>query len=162
MTLKNNRTPLLSNIKLCASFHCHMWIQTGVTVRKRLSGVMTSVTLTFDKDLVSVNGNISGKFQDDTITGTLSKSVTDGRTDGRTDRRTDGQTERSVLGVAWSLLKTLLADNRYNSVNLTLVTPTLGSWIVEFCFAFVPANITHILQGYFTGNGTIIQLSQYM
>ena len=34
MTLKNNRAPLLSNIKLCASFHRHMWIQTGVTVRK--------------------------------------------------------------------------------------------------------------------------------
>ena len=37
MTLKNNRAPLLSNIKLYASFHHHMWIQTGVTVRKRLS-----------------------------------------------------------------------------------------------------------------------------
>ena len=29
-------------------FHSHMWIQTGVTVWKRLNGVMTSVTLTFD------------------------------------------------------------------------------------------------------------------
>ena len=48
MTLKNNRAPLLSIIKLYASFHYHMWIQTGVTVRKRLSWVMTSVTLTFD------------------------------------------------------------------------------------------------------------------
>ena len=48
MTLKNNRAPLLSNIKLCASFYRHMWIQTGVTVRKRLIWVMTSVTLTFD------------------------------------------------------------------------------------------------------------------
>ena len=48
MTLKNNRAPLLSNIKLCASFHHHMWIQTGVTVRKRLSWVLTCVTLTFD------------------------------------------------------------------------------------------------------------------
>ena len=48
MTLKNNRAPLLSNIKLCASFHHHIWIQTGVTVRKRLSWVLTSVTLTFD------------------------------------------------------------------------------------------------------------------
>ena len=48
MTLKNNRAPLLSNIKLNASFHHHMWIQTGVTVRKRLSWVVTSVTLTFD------------------------------------------------------------------------------------------------------------------
>ena len=49
MTLKNNRTPLLSNIKLYALFHHHMWIQTGVTVRKRLSWV---VTLTFDLDLL--------------------------------------------------------------------------------------------------------------
>ena len=48
MTLKNNRAPLLSNIKLYVSFNHHMWIQTGVTVRKRLSWVVTSVTLTFD------------------------------------------------------------------------------------------------------------------
>ena len=48
MTLKNNRAPLLSNIKLYISFHHHMWIQTGVTVGKRLSWVVTSVTLTFD------------------------------------------------------------------------------------------------------------------
>ena len=41
MTLKNNRVPLLSNIRLCASFHCHMWIQTGVTIWKGISGVMT-------------------------------------------------------------------------------------------------------------------------
>ena len=48
MTLKNNRAPLLSNMKLYAPFHHQMWIQTGVTVWKRLSWVMTSVTLTFD------------------------------------------------------------------------------------------------------------------
>ena len=48
MTLENNRAPLLSNIKLCASFHRHIWIQTGVTVQKRLSGVMTSATLNSD------------------------------------------------------------------------------------------------------------------
>ena len=36
MTLKNNRAPLLSYFKLCASFHKNLWIQTGVTVRKRL------------------------------------------------------------------------------------------------------------------------------
>ena len=48
VTLKNNKTPLLSNIKLYVSFHHHMWIQTGVTVRKRFSWVVTSVTLTFD------------------------------------------------------------------------------------------------------------------
>ena len=48
MTLKNNRAPLLSTIKLYASFYHHMWIQTGVTVWKRVSWVMTSVTLTFE------------------------------------------------------------------------------------------------------------------
>ena len=48
MTLKNHRALLLSIIKLCTSFHHHMWIQIGVTVRKRLSLVLTSVTLTFD------------------------------------------------------------------------------------------------------------------
>ena len=48
MTLKNNRAPLLSNIKIFALFHHHMWIQTGVTVRIRLSWVVTSMTLTFD------------------------------------------------------------------------------------------------------------------
>ena len=36
MTLKNNRAPLLCYFKLCASFHSHWWIRTGVTFRKRL------------------------------------------------------------------------------------------------------------------------------
>ena len=35
MTLENNRAPLLCCFKLCATFHSHRWIQTGVTVRKR-------------------------------------------------------------------------------------------------------------------------------
>ena len=48
MTLKSNRAPLQCYFKLCASFHNHMCIQTGVTVRKRLSWLVTSVTLTFD------------------------------------------------------------------------------------------------------------------
>ena len=33
--------------------------------------------------IVSVDVNNSWKFQDDTMTGALSKSVTDGRTDGQ-------------------------------------------------------------------------------
>ena len=36
MTLKNNRAPLLCYFKLCASFHSHPWIKTGITVRKWL------------------------------------------------------------------------------------------------------------------------------
>ena len=38
----------LANIKLCGPFHHHIWIQTGVTVRKQLNWVLTSVNLTFD------------------------------------------------------------------------------------------------------------------
>ena len=35
MTLENNRAPLLCCFKLCATFHNHQWIQTGVAVQKR-------------------------------------------------------------------------------------------------------------------------------
>ena len=54
MTLKNNRAPLLSNIKLYVSFHHHMWIQTGVTVRKRKVGSwpLWPWPLTSDLDLL--------------------------------------------------------------------------------------------------------------
>ena len=97
MTLKNNRAPLLCCFQLCAWFHCHMWIQTGVRVRKRLSWVLTSVTLTFDlwpspfawtslltmvitpENFMMIRWWEHGE-----------KGVTDRRTDGRTDRRTDG------------------------------------------------------------------------
>ena len=40
MTPKNNRAPLLCYFKLFASFRSHWWIQTGVTVRKRLIWVI--------------------------------------------------------------------------------------------------------------------------
>ena len=100
MTLKNNRAPFLSNIKLCASLHHHMWIQTGVTVRKRLNWVLTSVTLTFYVDITSVIGDNSWKFHDDTMTGTLWK-----RCNRRTNQPTEGRTHRDVLRAAWSQLK---------------------------------------------------------
>ena len=35
MTLENNRASPLCCFKLCATFHSHQWIETGVTVRKR-------------------------------------------------------------------------------------------------------------------------------
>ena len=54
MTLKNNRVPLLCYFKLCASFCSHWWIQTGVTVWKRLIWVkidifFSRVILQFDR-----------------------------------------------------------------------------------------------------------------
>ena len=53
MTLKNNRTPLLFNFKLCASFRNHWCIETWVTVRKRpiwvkFNDFWSHVTLKFD------------------------------------------------------------------------------------------------------------------
>ena len=104
MTLKNKRVPLLSKIKLCASFHRHMWIQTGVTVRKWLNGVMTSVTLTFDlwpwplawTSCLSMVINPENfrlmRWQEHSQR-------------GGTDGQTDPQTEISVLRAAWSQLK---------------------------------------------------------
>ena len=110
MTFKNNRAPLLSIIKLYASFYHHMWNQTGVTVRKRLSWVVTSVTLTFDlwpwhfawtsllslvitpENFMMIRWWEHGE-----------KGVTDGQTDGQTDRRTDWTSHIA----AWSQLKTI-------------------------------------------------------
>ena len=117
MTLKIYRAPLLSNIKLYASFHHHMWIQTGVTVRKRLSWVVTSVTLTFDLwpwpfawtllwSLVITSENyMMIRWWEHSQKGVTDRQK-DRRTDGRTDRRTDGQTENTIGRAAWSQLKT--------------------------------------------------------
>ena len=105
MTLKNNRPPLLSNFKLYALFHHHMWIQTGVTVRKRLSRVMTSVTLTFDlwpwplawtsllSLVITPENFVMIRWQEHSEKGV-------------TDRQTDRRTETGVLRAAWSQLKT--------------------------------------------------------
>ena len=116
MTLKNNRAPLLSNIKLCVSFHHHMWIQTGVMVQKQLSWVLTSVTLTFDLwpwpfawtsllSLVITPENFMmipwWKY--------TQKGVTDGQTDGQTDRQTDWTIHRA----AWSQLKKTPPNSSY-------------------------------------------------
>ena len=106
MTLQNNRAPLLSSIKLYASFHHHMWIQTGVTVRKRLSWVVTSVTLTFDLwpwpfawtsllSLVTTPENFMMMW--------WWEHSQKGVTDGQTDRRADWTIHRA----AWSQLKTV-------------------------------------------------------
>ena len=54
MTLKSNRAPLLCYFKLCASFHSHWSIQTGVTVRKqpvwvKIGNFLSRVTLKLDR-----------------------------------------------------------------------------------------------------------------
>ena len=113
MALKNNRAPLLSNIKLYVSFHHDMWIQIGDTVRKRLSWVVTSVTLTFDLwpwpfawtlpwSLVITPEN----FMMIPWWEHSQKGVTDRQTDRQTDGQTDRQTENTIHRAAWSQLKT--------------------------------------------------------
>ena len=53
MTLKKNRASLLCYFKLCASFHSHRWIETGVTVwqhpiRIKISDFLSRVILKFN------------------------------------------------------------------------------------------------------------------
>ena len=55
MTFKNNRTPLLFYLKLCASFRSNWWILTGVTVRKRPNR-LCNVRLTITSGDVTDNG----------------------------------------------------------------------------------------------------------
>ena len=112
MTLKNNRAPLLSIIKLYPSFHHHMWIQTGVTVRKRLSWVVTSVTLIFDlwpwpfawtsllSLVITPENFMMIRWWEHS-----QKGVTDRQTDRRTDGQTDGRTDWTIHRAAWSQLK---------------------------------------------------------
>ena len=104
MTLKSNRAPLLSNIKLYASFHYHMWIQTWLTVRKRLSGVVTYVTLTFDlwpwplawtsllSMVITSENFMMIRWQEHREIGVTDRQ-TDGQMDSVTDRQTDGRTD---------------------------------------------------------------------
>ena len=128
MTLKNNRVHLLCCFQLCAWFHCHMWIQTGVSkskktlfqvgtvkqwsktirVRKRLSWVLTFVTLTFDlwpwpfawtpplTLAITPENSMMMRWWEH------GEKVwqTDRQTDGRTDRRTDWTSHIA----AWSQL----------------------------------------------------------
>ena len=96
ITVKHNEVPLLCYFKLCASFRSHMWIQTGLTVRKRPNWVLTSVTLTFDlwpwslawtsllSMVISPENFMMIRWQEH-----IEKGVTDKPAEGRTDRRTD-------------------------------------------------------------------------
>ena len=96
MTLKFDVWPRQNLPLLCLIFcilFCHMLIQTGVMVRKRLNRVWTSVTLTtFDPWPWLLHG-YHWKFHDDSMTGTLSK-----RCDRETGRQTDTEIGRRMEG----------------------------------------------------------------
>ena len=88
--LENSRAPLCSHIKFYVSFHCHMGIQTGVTVRKRLNWVWPLRSWPSTSHLEQLHGyhfcywlsllKISRSYND----GNIVKRV------WQTDRRTDG------------------------------------------------------------------------
>ena len=140
MTFKNNRAPLLSIIKLYASFHHHIWIQTGVTVRKRLSWMLTSVTLTFDL--------WPWPFA---WTSLLSLVITpenfmmirwwEHSQKGVTDRQTDRRTEKTIHRAAWSQLKI------WHTIH---ALPCLDA-----------GKLIHILQGYSWGNSQEYRLMSH-
>ena len=97
MTLKNNRAPLLCCFQLCAWFHCHMWIQTGVK---------SPETAKLGVDLC----NLDLWPWPFAWTSLLTMVITPenfmmiqwwehgekGVTDRRTDRQTDGRTENKI------------------------------------------------------------------
>ena len=101
MTLKNNRAPLLSNIKLYASFHHHMWIHWSYSPETVKMGcdlcdldlwpwpfawtLLWSLVITPENFMMIRWWEHSQK--------------------GVTDRRTDGQTENTICRAAWSQLK---------------------------------------------------------
>ena len=125
MILKNNREPLLSTIKLCASIHHHMWIQTRVTVRKHLSWILTSVTLTFDVwpwpfawtslwSLVITPEN----FMMIQWWEHSQKGATYGQTDGRTKntiRRADGLQLKSDIAAFLELNSRISMNHRHSA-----------------------------------------------
>ena len=95
--LKRHKRPcLINNIKLCASFHHHMWILAGVTDRKRLNWVLAYMTMTFylwpwpfaRTSLLSLVIN-SENFMMIRWWEHCQKDVTGGQTDRQSDRRAE-------------------------------------------------------------------------
>ena len=113
MTLENNRAPLLYYFKLSALFHSHLWIQTGVTVQKRLNWGkicfdlcdhdlwLWSFAWTFLLPMVITPENFMMiRWQEHCEKG-----------------GTDGWTERSVLRAPWSQLKIFRYMHEYMITN---------------------------------------------
>ena len=80
------------------------------------------LAMTFDMDIVSVNGKNSRKFHDDTVKGTLLKRW-----------QTDRQTDRSVQGAAWSQLKLTLKLNLTLKVKFDHPHKTIWFFTKLFC-----------------------------
>ena len=132
MTLKNNRAPLLSNIKLYISFHHHMWIQTGVTVRKRLSWVVTFVTLTFDLWPWPFAWTLPWSVVITPENFMMIRWWEHSQKVWRTDRQTDRRTENTIHRAAWSQLK-----NIHVFCGLSILNSPMGT-IANWLYAYPP------------------------
>ena len=114
MTLENNRSPPLCYLKLCASFRSHLWIQTGVTVRKhsiyvKICKFLSHVILKFDRWPWKTIGHLSYATSNFVKHSEVKKvwqtdRQTDRWTDWRMDRQTDRQTDGQMDGwtVRWT------------------------------------------------------------
>ena len=118
-----------------------MWIQTGVTVRKRSSWVVTSVTLTFDlwpwpfawtlpwSVVITPENFMMIRWWEHSQKGV---------TDRRTDRQTDRQTENTIHRAAWSQLKTIgrhfyaISSFVHHFVDIGEFKLELQSWNAQF------------------------------
>ena len=147
MTLKNNRAPFLSNIKGCASFHHHLWIQTGVTIWKWISWVLTSVTL---------------ELWPLTLTFCMVLTLAIGYDDGnivkkawQMDRQTNGQmvrrTENTIHKAVWSQLKTVL----HKLPNHAMLESSLGEENWHFTMSLKTYNVFEYISRIITQNNNI-------
>ena len=116
MTSTNNRALLLWYFKLCASLRSHLWIRTGVTVRKLPNWNFFYLcyldlclwTLTFCKAITSLNRYYSSKH----VLMIRLQEHYEKRCNRGTDRRTDVRMGRKVLSAVGSQLKNTLQHCR--------------------------------------------------
>ena len=151
MTLKNNRTPLLCPLKLCASFRSNRSIPIWDTIRKRTNWVLTSMTLTFDLWLwtfawppllslvITPENFMMTRWKEHS-----QKGVTGGRTGGRTDW--------TIHRAAWWQLKTECVF-MFSFVGISWYQRTLQTfkrlWTSRILFWwFVLSIIVYILQAF--------------
>ena len=92
MTLKNNRAPLLCHFKIWASFCSHLWIQTGITVRKCPNYGKICFDLC-DFDLWPLTLTICMDITPENFMMDWSQEHCEKKCDKQLDRQTDGWTE---------------------------------------------------------------------
>ena len=113
-----------------------MWIQTGVTVQKRLSWVVTYVTLTFDLWPWPLAWTLLWSL---VITPENFMMIRWWEQSKRCDRQTDRQTENTICRAAWSQLKIRSKNSKFYTHN--------SQWLYgRVTIGFGRHNWTHVNQ----------------